>query len=214
MINSFQNILIIGAHHDDSELACSGTAMKYLELGSNVYKLTLTDNETNSSDLKIYVQPERSKIDSAKAARIVGYKELSEIPPIKCNFLVYNTNYMQSLESLIYKYNIDTVFIHHHSDSNMDHIEANKIVITASRHVKNVLLYKSNFHISTDQFNPTLYIDISDYIEKKTLALKQYEDQHDRNGRLFSSTIDRNRIWGTMNRVDYCEAFQVFKLTI
>ena len=37
------NILIIGAHFDDTELGVGGTAAKLAEQGKNVYKLTLTD---------------------------------------------------------------------------------------------------------------------------------------------------------------------------
>lgn len=42
-----KNVLIIGAHYDDAELGVGGTAAKLAIEGKTVYKLTLTDNETD-----------------------------------------------------------------------------------------------------------------------------------------------------------------------
>ena len=42
-----KNILIVGAHYDDSELGVGGTAAKLVGEGKNVYKLTLTNNKTD-----------------------------------------------------------------------------------------------------------------------------------------------------------------------
>lgn len=44
---NLKNVLIIGAHYDDAELGAGGTAAKLASEGKTVYKLTLTDNETD-----------------------------------------------------------------------------------------------------------------------------------------------------------------------
>ena len=59
-----QNILIVGAHYDDAELGCGGTAAKLAAEGKNVYKLTLTNNVTKFSQMNIHVLYETSVKDN------------------------------------------------------------------------------------------------------------------------------------------------------
>ena len=51
-----KNVLIVGAHYDDTELGAGGTAAKLAAEGKNVYKLTLTDNVTRFAHMNIQVE--------------------------------------------------------------------------------------------------------------------------------------------------------------
>jgi len=205
------NILIVGAHYDDAELAVAGTAAKLVDEGKNVYKLTLTDNETDSEHLNLRIEYEKSLNESGKACEVLGVTELVEFEPIKCNYLTYDTEVMQRIESIIYKYEIDTIFIHCLDDMNQDHIAAHNLCKTASRHCDNVLTYQSNIYALSQAFYPTYFVDVTDYIEKKIEALNQYTDGHDRFQRLFETTIERNKVWGYSNKVQYAEGFVPIK---
>ena len=202
-----QNILMIGAHYDDVELGCGGTAAKLAAEGKNVYKLTLTDNVTRSQHLHLNVEYETSVRESAKACEVLGINEVTEFEPVECCQLFYNTDMMQRIEDVIYKYQIDTVFMHYVDDMNQDHIEASKLCLTAARHCENIFFYQSNMYQLTHQFNPTFYVDISDYIDKKEEALAQYTGDHNRNNALFQTNMERNHIWGYTNLVEYAEGF-------
>ncbi len=208
-----QNILMVGAHYDDVELGCGGTAAKLISMGKNVYKLTLTDNVTKSQHLHLNVMYETSLKESAFACEVLGgVHEITEYVPCKCCNLFYNTDTMQRIEDIIYKYNIDTVFMHYVDDLNQDHIEASKLCITAARHCENVFMYQSNLYISPHPFNPTVFFDISDYIGMKEKALQQYTGDHNRFNSLFQTNIDRNRVWGRANGVEYAEGFLAQRL--
>ena len=65
-------------------------------------------------------------------------------------------------------------------------------------------------------FYPTVFFDITDYIEMKRSALKQYGIEHQRfgaeNDTLFENNIGRNKLWGYSNGVKYAEGFLPFKL--
>ena len=206
-----ENILIIGAHYDDAELGCGGTAAKLAEMGKNVYKLTLTDNVTNFKQMNINVAYETSVRESAKACEVLGIKEITEYVPNRCCQLFYNTETMQRIEEVIYKYKIDTVFIHYCEDMNQDHVEASKLCVTASRHCDNVFFYQSNLYITPNQFTPKFFVDITDYVELKIKALEQYTGDHNRFNSLFETNIERNRVWGYSNKVKYAEGFMVQK---
>ena len=208
------NVLIIGAHYDDAELGCGGTAAKLVAEGKNVFKLTLTDNVTKFSHMNINVQYETSVRESALACNVLGIKEITEFKPISCCQLFYRTDIMQRVEDVIYDYNIDTVFMHYIDDLNQDHISAAKICVTASRHCKNVFMYQSNLYVLPNPFTPNFFVDVSDYIDKKREALYQYTGDHNRFNSLFETNIERIHIWGYSNKVKYAEGFLVHKYLI
>lgn len=209
-----ENILIIGAHYDDTELGAGGTAAKLAAEGKNVYKLTLTDNVTRFSHMNINVEYETSLRQSTLACQILGIHEISEFKPVECTKLVYSTEMMQRIENVIYQYNIDTVFMHFANDMNQDHIEASKLCLTAARHCANILQYQSNGYILNNPFYPTYFVDISDYIHQKVEALNQYGEEHNRFNRLFQINVERNHVWGFANKVEYAEGFVPIKLLL
>lgn len=208
------NVLIIGAHYDDSELGVGGTAAKLVENGKKVYKLTLTNNETNFGQMNIHVDADSSVRQSAKACKILGVEEITDFEPIKCCQLYYNTEVMQRVEEVIFRLKIDTVFMHYYDDMNQDHVEASRICKTASRHCQNVLMYHSNGYILQQQLNPLVFVDVSSQMEKKRKALDCYEGDHNRFNKLFDTVIQRNQIWGYANKCEFAEGFLPLKMMI
>lgn len=206
-----ERILVIGAHYDDAELGAGGTAAKLASQGKKVYKLTLTDNDTNFAQRNIVVNKDTSYFQGVMAGKELGM-ETVEFDPVKCSELSYSKDIMQKVEKVIFDYNIDTVFIHFGVDMNQDHVEANRICLTAARHCNNVLEYQSNGYILDDVFYPTYFVDISDVVEKKRHALSFYGSEHNRNNRLFETNLERNHIWGYANEVEYAEGFRIVKM--
>lgn len=209
-----KNILIIGAHYDDAELGAGGTAAKLVAEGKKVYKLTLTNNETDFGAMNIHVDADSSILQSAKACEILGVNEITDFKPVQCCELYYSTEIMQRVEKVIFDLNIDTVFMHYYDDMNQDHVEASRICKTASRHCKNVLMYHSNGYILQQQLNPVVFVDISGQIEQKKASLACYEGDHNRFNKLFDTVIERNHIWGYANKVDYVEGFLPLKMLL
>lgn len=207
-----KNILIVGAHYDDAELGAGGTAAKLVAEGKNVYKLTLTDNVTRFAHMNIQVEYETSVAQSSRACQILGVREITEFKPVECTHLVYSTEMMQRIEDVIYRYQIDTVFMHFAHDMNQDHIEAAKLCLTAARHCDNIFQYQSNGYILDQAYYPTFFVDISDYVEQKIAALEQYGEEHNRFSRLFQINVERNHVWGYSNKVAYAEGFLPIKM--
>ncbi len=210
-MKSINNVLLVGAHFDDAELGVGGTAAKLTAQGKNVFKVTLTDNNTDFKQRGVSVGFDSSRLQSKKACGILGVREL-EFKPEECSRLIYGKEVMQRLEALIFQHEIDTVFIHFNEDMNRDHIEANNICLTAARHCANIFEYQSNGYILDNVFYPTFFVNISDYIDKKRQALAQYGAEHNRMDRLFDTVIERNHIWGYANEVEYAEGFRIVKM--
>ena len=55
-----QNVLMIGAHYDDTDLGAGGTAARLSAEGKNVYKLVLTDNYVKESKFNKYTAVDTS----------------------------------------------------------------------------------------------------------------------------------------------------------
>lgn len=209
---SMNNILIVGAHFDDAELGAGGTAAKLASQGKKVYKLTLTDNETNFSAMNINVAFESSKQQSAEACRILGVEEITDFKPVACSELEYSKELMQRVEKYIFDLNIDTIFMHFNADMNTDHVAASRICLTAGRHCKNIIQFQSNGYVLENVFYPTFFVDISEFIEKKRQALASYGKEHNRFDSLFEVTVERNRVWGYPNKCQYAEGFNIIKM--
>lgn len=207
-----EKILIVGAHFDDTELGAGGTAARLAAEGKKVYKLTLTDNVTNFDQKKISVDFDSSKKASNLACKMLGVIEIDDFIPVECSKLMYSTDIMQSVEKIIYDYEIDTIITHFGTDMNQDHVEASRICVTAGRHCSNILQFQSNGYILDNSFYPTYFVNISKYIEQKKSALGQYSREHDRFDRLFSTNIERNHIWGYANEIEYAEGFNIVKM--
>ena len=93
-----KNILAVGAHFDDVELAVGGTLNYLSNKGAKVFKITLTDNVTKSKELKLNVKFNSSKNSSRNACKILGIKEIENKMIKKCTFLKYETVLMQYLD--------------------------------------------------------------------------------------------------------------------
>ena len=209
-----KNILVIGAHFDDAELGCGGTMAKLAAEGKKVYKLTLTDNVTDFRQMNIRVDMESSRLDSARACRLLGVEEITSMEMNACNSLVYETKLMQQVEAILFSKEIDTVFMHNRADINRDHIAASQICLTAARHCENIFYYQSNGYILDESFYPTVFFDISAYYDKKKAALNAYRGDHNRFDRLFDISLKRTEIWGYANKVQYAEGFVPVKIRL
>jgi LmbE family N-acetylglucosaminyl deacetylase len=207
----FKKILIIGAHFDDSDLAAGGSAAKWISEGKTVYKMTLTDNKTNFTQRNVVVDFNDSLVQSRKAADALGIQQI-EFDYQPCNGLVYSTEVMQKIEKILYDYDIDTVLIHSPNDANQDHVAAFTLCSTAARHCQNIILFNINGYVTCNGFAPNYFVDISSTISVKEAALKCYGSEHDRFNRLFSTCLERNKVWGYSILSDYAEAFEIMKL--
>ena len=210
----FKNVLAIGAHFDDVELGAGGTLAKLVKEGATVYKLTMTDNETQFGAFNIFADKESSKEYSRESCKILGIKEIDNFHLQKCNGLSYSSSLMQELEKIIIDLNIDTVFIHYSDDVNTDHKAASEICKTAARYCNNILMYSSNGYLPEHQFCPTFFVDITKTFELKKEALACYKGDHNRFNKLFGIIYKKNEVYGYACQCEAAEAFVPLKITV
>lgn len=163
-------ILAIGAHPDDIEIGCGGTLL-YLKkkYQAELHILVLTRGEA-SNDLSVNREWEQEE-----ASRILGInKRLSaELPDTTIDL----KDAITFIEGIIGNVEPDVVFTHYSEDTHQDHRVVAAATVSACKNRGNILYYES---ISSENFQPTLFVDITQTITKKCEAVQAHASQEKR----------------------------------
>jgi len=160
-------ILAIGAHPDDIEIGCAGNLLKYANSGHDLYMMVMTTGEKGGD-------AETRKAEQARSAEILkardliwgGYEDTQLSPNI--NKLV------SDIENILKKIKPDFFLTNYVDDSHQDHRSLCKAAVSASRYTRNVLFYEVP---TTQNFSPSVFVDIRDTIEGKIESLLAHESQ-------------------------------------
>lgn len=201
------NILAIGAHPDDIEYGCGGTLAKYAKLGHQIHLLVMTrGNVGGSARVRSREQMRSAKTLSAKKLFWGGYRD-TEIPLGKA--------LINRIETTVKSVQPTFIFVNYLDDTHQDHRAVAQATNTATRYTKNVLYYEVP---STQNFNPTVFIDIKGVLEKKLAALSAHASQvtatRIQNLTILDSALSNAVFRGIQGRVKYAEAFMPSRLFI
>lgn len=193
-------ILAIGSHPDDVEYGCGGTLIEFAEKGHEVFLFIATlGSYGGNSEIRKQEQEAAAKIIGAKEV-IWGNYEDTKIP--------LSRELIQHLEEVINRINPDLIFSHFPDDTHQDHRNLSSCVKSATRFVRNFLLFEGP---TTQNFNPDIYVDIENVLEKKRLLLSTHLSQVQKTNvkdvaitRFMESTATFRGIKG---RVKFAEAF-------
>ncbi|MEE8209475.1 MAG: PIG-L family deacetylase [bacterium] len=160
------NILAIGAHPDDIEIGCGGTLIKYAQEGHQVYLLIATQGELGGEGL---VRTEELR----RSAEIIGATDLFtfDYPDTQ---LPLDTKLIARIEEVIKVVIPEIIFVHYFDDTHQDHRTLSQATTSATRYIKNVLFYEVP---TTQNFAPTVFIDIDDALEEKIACLEAHFSQ-------------------------------------
>lgn len=199
------NILAIGAHPDDIEFGCGGTLIKHVAKNDNVYLLVLTFGGIGGS-------PGTRKKEQEKAAKFMKAKGIiwgkfqdTEVPSSKALIDV--------IEGAIIKTKPHTVFFNYADDIHQDHRVLAEAATSATRYVKEVLYYEVP---TTQHFQPNIFVDIGDVLEKKLKLLKLHASQVNKmkvkDLTILESTQSCAVFRGYQGRVKYAEGFKAIRI--
>lgn len=186
-----KKVLIIAAHPDDEVLGCGGTMARHVASGHEVVSVIMAEGLT-SRDVK-----------RDRGAHEAGLNELSEaahrankvLGVERLKLLDFPDNRMDSVdqldinktvERLIEEFLPNLLYTHHVGDVNVDHRRIHEAVVTACRpmpgkhRVETILFFETLSSTewqppgSAQPFLPDWYVDISDTLDKKLTALREY----------------------------------------
>jgi LmbE family N-acetylglucosaminyl deacetylase len=201
------NILAIGAHPDDIEFGCGGTLIKYTEKDHRCFLLVVTEGGSGGSNTTRVAE----QID---AGEIIGAEEIywGDYPDTR---LLVHEELIGKIENVIKKIKPDTIFCHFPDDTHQDHRHLAQAVMSATRYVRNVIFYEVP---TTQNFNPQIFVDIADTLDRKIEALKAHRSQMMKTKIEDLSIVEVARssanFRGIQGRVKYAEAFHSLRLFI
>jgi LmbE family N-acetylglucosaminyl deacetylase len=202
------NILAVGPHPDDIEIGCSGALIKYAQGGHDVFLLIITKGERGGD-------PEVRYEEQAKAAEIIGARDLFWGGLTDTELLDRGNEIIHLAESYIKKIQPDFIFVNFYDDTHQDHRTVNRSVLSAARYVRNVMFYEVP---TTNNFTPTIFVDIGSVFDLKLQALKAHSSQVMKTNIPDFSIIDIARssahFRGVQGRVRLAEGFLPERLFI
>lgn len=164
--NELVDILAIGAHPDDIEYGCGGTLVKYVKAGHRVFLFIATHGTFGG------VGSIRSEEMEASAKRMGasdlfwgGYTD-TQIP--------MSQDLISEIEVIIGRVKPRFIFTHWRDDTHQDHRNLTACTLAATRYIPNFLFYESP---SSQNFNPNVYVDISEVLDEKIELLKTHASQ-------------------------------------
>ncbi len=201
------NILALGAHPDDVEIGCGGTLLKYAQAGHHVYLMILTDGARGGSSAV-------RRSEQVASAQILGVREIfwggyrdTELPVAR--------EAIQQIEDVVKKVDPAFIFVNYLDDTHQDHRHLATCTVTATRYTRNVLFYETP---TTQNFSPTVYVDIDGLLEAKVHSLEAHASQVKKTNVEGVNILDVARasahFRGLQGRVRSAEAFVPLRLFI
>ena len=201
------NILAIGAHPDDIEFGCGGSLIKYADRGHHLFLLIMTEGGLGA--------PKRiRKAEQLDAQEILGIRRIFW-GNYEDTYLEVNKDVINQVEKVIAEIKPDFIFCHFPDDTHQDHRHLAQVVISATRYIRNVLFYEGP---TTQNFDPQIFVDISDTLDRKMKALEAHRSQIEKTNIEDLTIIELVRstanFRGTQGRVKFAEAFRALRLFI
>ncbi|MDF5820632.1 PIG-L family deacetylase [Corynebacterium felinum] len=196
-------ILAVGAHPDDLEIACGATLAKLSDFGHHVHALVMSDGKQGGDNK---VRP----LEARAGASTMGVLDIEVYSLTDTRLAEHNMDMVRIVEGKIEAIKPDLILTHSCNDQHQDHQAVHFAVLRAARKYPSILCFESPS--VTSSFNPTVFVDITDYIDVKVAAVEQHRDQASkrylRSDRIRGMAVFR----GAQGKVELAEGFEVVRL--
>lgn len=182
-------ILAIGAHPDDIEIGCGGTLLYFQKYhNATVSMLLMTRGEGGTAENSVDREAEQTA-----ACQILGidrqfYGDLTDTA-------IGLQDAIRCIEDVVGDVDPDVVFTHYGTDTHQDHRVVADATISACRNRGSVLHYES---ISSQNFPPSMFVDVAEFIGTKCEAVASHISQEARLGLVdYVRTLATHRAYRT-----------------
>jgi LmbE family N-acetylglucosaminyl deacetylase len=195
------NVLAIGAHPDDLELGCFGVLELHKRIGDKIFGLIITCGEKGGD-------PSQRR-DEAKSSASVIDMDLA-FGEYEDGYVPHDISLVSMIENFIVGHDIDIVYATSVHDRHQVVFDVGLAVLVAGRKAKEVYAYET---IScTNDFHPTLYIDITKSMDVKRKCLEKHESQDHRTYIKNYESFNKYRSLKIDKPEKYHEVFEVIKI--
>lgn len=211
------NILVIAPHGDDEVLGCGGTIPKHIEDGDNL-TLCIVTKPWLPKWTQEYI--DNRIIETKNSCKELGIK----------NFICLDINtttldaipiaeLSEKITKLVIETKPDIMYIPFYGDMHKDHRSIFEACMVASRPFKNkvkkILCYETitETECGISPFNSNVYVNITNYIDKKKNAMECYKSElyQKPNRRSVDGIITLAKNRGFEVNTEYAEAFLLIR---
>ncbi|MGY6744894.1 MAG: bacillithiol biosynthesis deacetylase BshB1 [Cecembia sp.] len=225
------DILVIAAHPDDAELACSGTIAAHIAKGYKVGILDLTQGEMGTRgtpEIRLQESQDSAHILGLSARENLGFRDI---------FFRNDETHQLEIIKVIRRYKPEIVLANAIRDRHPDHGKGSSLASVACfmsglRRIEtedegvNQMAWRPKFvyhYIQNNYIKPDLVVDITDHWDKKIASIKAFKSQfYDPNNKEPQSFISsegfldfieaRAKEFGHSIMVKYGEGFTVERM--
>jgi N-acetylglucosamine malate deacetylase 1 len=179
------DILVIAAHPDDAELACSGTILSHLEKGYKVGIVDLTKGEMGTRGT-----PETRLNEASNAAKILGIHARENLG-FKDIYFLDDATHQHALIQVIRKYQPEIVLANAVADRHPDHgkggaLASNACFMSGLRKIETFNggivqePWRPKFvyhYIQNNYIKPDFVVDVTPYWDQKVESIKAFRSQ-------------------------------------
>lgn len=217
-----QRILVVQAHPDDAEFLCGGTIARLVEEGRDVHYLFVTKGDKGSDDPDMTPQRLASirEQEQRGAAEILGVQTVTFLEGYSDSEVEVNMDLRRELTLMIRKAQPDSIFTFdpwRRNEVHPDHRAVGICTLDAIACARSRMSLPEQltdgltahrvrdiYYFSTDQ--PNHWVDISNVIEKKILAMRCHKSQM-KNFDADDFARRRARVAGSEHKFAYAETF-------
>ncbi|WP_308285817.1 PIG-L deacetylase family protein [Actinoplanes hulinensis] len=192
-----RSVLAVGAHPDDIELGCGGALAAHRAAGDAVTMLVVTGGQSGPGA----TAGRRAEAEAAACSLdcLLIWGNL-----VDCAVNA-DAATIALVERALEQTRADVVYVHAPDDSHQDHRAVAAATVSAARHIRRVLHYRSP---STTRFEPSVYVDIAAHLDRKLDALSCHRSQVESSAMVDPEVVAASaRHFGAQARVRYAEAF-------
>ncbi|AQS38858.1 putative LmbE-like protein [Shewanella psychrophila] len=182
-----KRVLVVAPHADDETLGCGGTILKLIDNGYEVHWLLIT----GLTDEAGFTQEQRTKRNQeikivTEAYSFSGVHQLN-FPAARLDTRPIG-DIISSISNVMHRVKPEQVFTVYRNDAHSDHEIVFDAVMSTTKSfrypfVKRVLAYETisetDFGLKPEDggFKPNVYVDISNYLDKKLEILETFESE-------------------------------------
>lgn len=178
-------ILVVSPHADDETLGAGGSLLKFIDEGHIIFWLNITDKKEEYGYSREEVIGRKKEIEMVKNEYKIKEMFNLQLEPASLE-KINNRELIQNISKVINTVKPQTLILPYKNDIHSDHKITFNSVYASSKSfrcpfIQNVLcmeiLSETDYALPEEAFFPNLYIDISDYIEKKIEIMKIYKSE-------------------------------------
>jgi len=218
-----EKVLVIAVHPDDETLGCGGTLLKHKANGDAVHWLIVTSVQEQHGFASSVVETRRQEIKTASSMYGFDGVHHLDFPTMQLDDIPFS-RLIGSISDVFGQVEPDIVYLPFKGDVHTDHHVVFKAAYSCTKsfrypYIKKIMMMETLSEtefapaITEDSFAPNLFVDITDFIERKIEIMKTYKSEmrkhpfprSERNIRALAT------VRGATAGCEYAESFMILK---